>query len=152
MPTKKLVVDSCIFIKLFLDEGDQEKAVKFFKKIISNSIEVYVPEIFIYEIFNVCSLKKLDSQKILSVLNHHRKLYLQTVALEDSLVLAAAKITENGHYKSGYPSFYDCSYHALALKEKCTFVTSDAKHFAKTKNLGCIKLFEKINPELDFFE
>ncbi len=145
MTTKQLVVDSCVFVKLFLDEGDQKNAVEFFKKIISSGAEVYVPKLFIYEVLSICSLKKIDAQKILSVLNRHRKLYLQVVDPEDSLLLSATEMTKRGHLKSGYPSFYDCSYHALAIEKKCTFITSDAKHFAKTKNLGSVKLFEKID-------
>jgi len=37
-------------------------------------------------------------------------------------------------------SFYDASYHFLAMFLKGTFFTTDAKYFRKTKELGNIKL------------
>ncbi len=41
--------------------------------------------------------------------------------------------------KSGHPSFYDCTYHALAIERSCDFITSDIKHIKKSKKLGFIK-------------
>ena len=37
-------------------------------------------------------------------------------------------------------SFYDASYHALALEEGGTFLTNDEKYYKKTKNAGGIML------------
>jgi hypothetical protein len=50
------------------------------------------------------------------------------------------EICESGHDKSGFPSFYDASYHALAINNDCYFITADKRHFNITQQLGHIVL------------
>jgi len=42
--------------------------------------------------------------------------------------------------KSGFPSFYDASYHALAITHECQFITADKRHIAKAKGFGHVTL------------
>jgi predicted nucleic acid-binding protein len=60
----------------------------------------------------------------------------------DAKTIAKAKeiITNSSHPKSGFPSFYDVSYHALAIVNECQFITADKKHYEKTKKEGYIEL------------
>ncbi len=45
----------------------------------------------------------------------------------------------------GYVSSYDACFHMLALSEGCPFLTSDKKHYNKTKDsIGGILLFEDL--------
>lgn len=39
-------------------------------------------------------------------------------------------------------SFYDASYHALAIEQKGTFITADKKYFEKTKKEGRVMLLK----------
>ena len=39
-------------------------------------------------------------------------------------------------------TFYDASYHALAIKQKGTFITSDKKYFNKVRDKSHIQLLE----------
>ena len=139
---KKFVIDSCVFMKLFLDEEDSEIAEKLIAEISKNGQEIYVPTIFIYEITNVASYKKLDLKQIFYILEKHKKSSLKIVEPTYEILHQATKIAQNGNVKSGHPSIYDCSYHALAIDLGCDFITSDGKHFAKTKQLGSIKLLK----------
>jgi predicted nucleic acid-binding protein len=50
------------------------------------------------------------------------------------------EICRTGHIKSGFPSFYDACYHALAMIHDCHFITADKRHFSKTHQLGNIVL------------
>ncbi|POZ52200.1 type II toxin-antitoxin system VapC family toxin [Methylovulum psychrotolerans] len=49
---------------------------------------------------------------------------------------------ETGHPKSGFPSFYDASYHALAIANDCTFITADNRHVSKTAQFGHVVLLK----------
>jgi predicted nucleic acid-binding protein len=140
---KSYVVDSCVFAKLFLQEKDRDAAVKFFENAALNNCTIYVPDLFIYEILNICTSKKLDEKKILNLLRKHKNCGLVVTSVSEKLILKAIEMTKLGNKKSGYPAFYDCLYHALAISSGCYFITSDKKHFAKTKALGSIKLLEE---------
>lgn len=60
------------------------------------------------------------------------------------VIKKALKIVGHGHFKSGFPHFYDSVYHALAIEHKCDFVTSDEKHYEKSKGFGNIKLLREV--------
>ena len=48
----------------------------------------------------------------------------------------AIEICEAAHKKSGFPSFNDSSYHALAILNDCQFITADKRHISKTQKIG----------------
>ena len=140
---KKFVIDSCVFMKLFLNEEDDEIAEKLIKEIVENNESIYVPDIFIYEVANVAAAKKLDVTQVFAILEKHRKSTLKVISPDYDILNQAIKMAQNGNDKSGYPSVYDCSYHALAIKLGCSFVTSDKKYFIKAKKFGFIKLIKE---------
>lgn len=141
--SQEFVVDSCVFAKLFLKENEQEIALKFFTESTSKLCKIYVPSIFTFEVLNICAVKKLDENDIFFLLDRYQKFGLKIINPSESMLRKAIKMTKIGHSKSGYPSFYDCIYHALAAELGCNFITSDGKHFAKTKQLGHIKLLKE---------
>ena len=65
---------------------------------------------------------------------------MQNKIVLDSCILKAIEICETGHQKSGFPSFYDASYHALAINNDCIFITADSKHISKTLQFGHIRV------------
>ncbi len=145
--SKKFVVDSCVFAKLFLNESDRSKAIKFFNEILENRYQIFVPSIFTYEIFNICSSQNLDEELVFSMLGKYHAYGMQIVNPSESLLRKAIKMTKNGSRKSGYPSLYDCSYHALAIDLDCQFITSDLKHISKAREFGSIKSLDEIYDE-----
>lgn len=140
---KKFVIDSCVFMKLFLNEEDDEIAEKLIQKIVTNNELIYVPDIFIYEVANITAAQQLDASQVFAILEKHKKSILKVIAPDYDILNQAIKMAKNGNNKSGYPSVYDCSYHALAIKLGCNFVTSDKKHFVKAKKFGFIKLLKE---------
>jgi predicted nucleic acid-binding protein len=54
----------------------------------------------------------------------------------------ALEISNTGHAKTGYPSFYDSAYHALALMNGGVFLTSDQQHMAKAAGFGSVVLLK----------
>jgi predicted nucleic acid-binding protein len=68
-----------------------------------------------------------------------KKTNLKIIELEENIIQKSLKITQMGHDKSGFPSFYDSVYHAIAIENNCDFITADKVHFDKVKQLGNIK-------------
>ena len=144
---QEFVVDSCVFAKLFLEENDQEKALKFFNELAVRRCKIYVPSIFLFEVLNVCSVNKINEEDVFFLINRYQKFGLQIVNPSEKTLRNALKMTKIGHKKSGYPSFYDCVYHALAIELDCQFITSDFKHITKAKKFGSIKSLDEIYDE-----
>lgn len=140
--TTKLVIDSCVFAKIFLQEPDRYQALRLFDVFLNSDLKIYVPSIFIYEIFNICCRQNLETEEIFKIISKYKKYGLLIMDLDNDGFSKAMEIAKTGNKKSGYPSFYDCTYHALALENKCTFITSDVKHYQKTKKFGHIKLLK----------
>jgi predicted nucleic acid-binding protein len=86
-------------------------------------------------------------QRLYKLIIGFQKSILQTIELDDISLKLIDDICKAGHEKSGFPSFYDASYHALSIQYNCYFVTADKRHFTKTQQLGHILLlsdWEKI--------
>ncbi len=139
---KAFVIDSCVFAKLFLKEDDRNKAIELLKDSVENNYKVYAPNIFIYEILNICAEKKLKKSEIFEALNQYQNCGLTIIIPSQEVFNKAIDMTSHGHRKSGHPSLYDCVYHALAIENDYIFITSDNKHYIKTKKFGSIELLK----------
>ncbi len=140
--TKKFVIDSCVFMKLFLEEDDDKIAEKLLIEAIKNYNQIYVPSIFIYEISNIAANKNLDLKHFFSILEKYEKSVLKIIEPSADLLKKSIKMAKSGNTKSDYPSVYDCIYHVLAIEKNCVFITSDHKHYAKAKKFSFIKLLK----------
>lgn len=140
---QKIVLDASVFVKLFLQEEGHHEVKFFMKKITAENIDIIVPEIFVYEVCSVTQHSGFDTAKAYNLITSYQKVNLKVIAINEKLVLQTIKlIRKNSNPKSGFPSFYDSSYHALAIINECKFITADKKHYDKTKDEGFIELFE----------
>lgn len=142
MSQKKVVLDACVFTKLFVIEPDREQAVQLLKTLGQQHYSIIVPSLFTYEVMAVTTYAKLDVQKILMVLQTYRQNNMHLIEPDLEMLQTATAMTDQGHPKSGYPSFYDAIYHAMALCLACPFITADKRHYEKTKQLGRIVLLQ----------
>lgn len=142
MTKNQVVLDSCVFCKLFLQEPDREQAIALIKALGSEHYAIVVPHLFFYEVMAVATYSKFDLDKVMALLDAYQKSYLQLITPDIEMLKTALAMTDSGHPKSGYPSFYDALYHALALCLNCPFITADKKHYEKTKQLGSIVLLD----------
>ena len=142
---KKVVIDSCVFVKLFLDEDNYRQTREFMKSISESDVPILVPSVFIYEVYYISQKHGVDLNFTDRLLNEYQEHNLKEIKL-NSIVINKTKeiIATTSHPKSGFPSFYDASYHALAMLNNCDFITADKKHYDKTKQLGSIKLLDDI--------
>jgi len=140
---KKIVLDSSVVNKLFLNENDREKVLDLMQRVSIDELFALAPSLLVYEVFNVLIRSEASTEKTREIMDI---LYLQIGTnihiLEPSLahLHKAMEISRSGHKKSGFPSLYDSIFHAIAIIEDAVFVTADSKHFAKAKSFGHIEL------------
>jgi predicted nucleic acid-binding protein len=138
----KVVIDSCVFNKLFLQEPDREQAIELINEVTKRKYQVLVPSLFLYEVLSIASISNFPTEQAFELITQYQKANLEIVELDQSCILKAIEICETGHQKSGFPSFYDASYHALAIVNNCTFITADNRHVSKTLQFGHIVLLK----------
>jgi len=137
-----VVLDSCVFSKLFLQEPDHQEAVELITELSQRNVKVLVPSLFLYEVLSIAAASPFPVKNVYALITQYQLANLEIVELEEKTILKAFDICTHGHKKSGFPSFYDASYHALAINSECQFITADKRHVAKTKNFGYVTLLQ----------
>lgn len=138
----KVVLDSSVFNKLFLQEYDRGEAIELIDEIRKNGYTILVPTLFLYEVLTIAGVSEFPTKSVYELIKQSEKTNLKIISIDDQVIQKAINICETGHQKSGFPSFYDSSYHALAIVNNCQFVTSDKRHLAKTLQLGHVTLLK----------
>lgn len=136
----KVVLDSCVFCKLFLDEPDHQDAVALITELSIQNYQVLVPSLFLYEVLSIAGASPFPLNKAHALIAQYQLANLEILELDQQTIVKAIEICEHGHKKSGFPSFYDASYHALAITHECQFITADKRHVAKAKGFGHVTL------------
>lgn len=114
---KNIVTDSNVFFKLMREEPDTGAAKDFYKACIKEKINLLAPELFKYEISAISCRSGVPLSKTMEMLKAQINASVLTiVAPPEKVWLKAEEITKHGHPKSGYPSFYDSVFHALAIE------------------------------------
>ncbi|MDP4008281.1 MAG: type II toxin-antitoxin system VapC family toxin [Candidatus Peregrinibacteria bacterium] len=133
---KKCIIDSSVAIKWLLNEEDSEIAMHLRNLYKHDLIDIIVPSHFYWEICNVMARKA--SAGALRFFSELRMSDILEVRLTNRNALMACKLMEK------YPkiSFYDASYHALAILEKGIFVTADQKYYETMREEGSIILLK----------
>jgi predicted nucleic acid-binding protein len=139
---KRIVIDACVFAKIFVEEQDRAHAIALFKALTDQDITIVVPQLFFYEIMSVARYSNIEVSDVLYILQTYQKTNLQLLEPDLNMLKTAMAITDSGHPKSGYPSFYDAIYHAMALCFNCMFITADKRYYEKTRQLEKIALLE----------
>jgi len=121
----KVVLDANIYVKLFKQESDSNQAILLINTLVQKRIEIIAPSIVVNEVITTCEYAKQD---ITDVCDFFRALIgssLSIIEISAELISDTLKITNEGHPKSGYPTFSDSLYHAVSLQENALFVTAD---------------------------
>jgi len=141
----KVVLDSCVFVKLFLDEEDHQKTRNFIRKLCEQDVTLLVPSVFVYEVYYIAQKYGADLDFIEQLITRYQDYNMQETALNPDIIEQTKKIIQHtSHPKSGCPAFYDASYHALAMLNDCDFITADRKHYEKTRQLGHIRILSDV--------
>ena len=143
MSYSPVVLDSGVFAKIFLDEEDRDQTLALLEYIDQHGIVVRCPDIFLYEVLSIASQNGYPLQQALDTVRNFERSYLTLSALTSHQLDFALRMAEEGHIKSGFPSIYDCAYHAMALSYQGVFITADKRHCAKAHQHSGIVLLEQ---------
>jgi len=125
---------------LFLQEPDRQEAVELITELSKRNTQVLVPSLFLYEVLSIAATSSYSIKDTYALIKQYQSANLSIIELDQPAILKAIEICEQGHEKSGFPSFYDVSYHALAITNECQFITADKRHIAKTTGFGHVTL------------
>ncbi len=137
-----VVIDSCVFVKLFLDEKDRTDVIAFLRHARESGLALIAPGLFLYETLAVAAGSVFGARACHQLIREFVKAGFQLVEPDDDVVEQAITIANHGNPKSGFPTFYDSAYHALAMTRGGMFLTSDARHVAKAAALGSVVLLK----------
>jgi predicted nucleic acid-binding protein len=142
-PSKTVVIDAGIFAKLFLEESDSEDAIAFFDFARVNDLKLIAPDLFLFEVLAVAGPSIIGSSLAYDMIITFAKGGFMMIQLDEATIRQALTISNTGHAKSGFPTFYDSSYHALAVTSGGIFLTADKRHVAKTGAFGSVVLLDE---------
>lgn len=132
---KELVLDASVAIKWFIKEEGDAWAKRLLRSFRSGSLEVYVPQIFFFEISNIASLHtEIPIDSAGRFLESLFSLGLKTENVTGEYMKDVIKTSRQHHI-----SAYDASYVALAQVLKADLITADKKLKEKV-NLPFVKL------------
>ena len=143
MELKHVILDSGAYAKLFLQEAGKDELIALLKYIADNDLRITCPDIFLYEVLSVASQHRVPLQTTVKMIRQLENAYLSIQVPTSQQFSLAMRMTEEGHEKSGYPSIYDSTYHAMAISYGGVFVTTDKRHIAKAKHHGHVVLLQE---------
>lgn len=133
-----LVVDTSVFIKWLIKETEgQKEAEKLKEDFVSQKIKIVIPSICLWEINNYLG-QKLEINEATAIFSVFLLYRFKEVRMDIKLASLAFRIMKS----APKTSFYDASYHALALDTGGIFLTADEKYYKKTKKWKNIQLLK----------
>jgi predicted nucleic acid-binding protein len=132
-----IVLDSSVALKwIFADEAGAEHAMRVRDDHISAKNEIAVPSLFFYEIANVLATKvRLSPEEALVAFELISAFEFNVHELDNPEYLDAMTLAMKHRI-----SVYDASYHVLANRLGCRFLTADRKFWEKVKGMGVAEL------------
>jgi predicted nucleic acid-binding protein len=129
------VIDSNVFIKWIYEEVERRaQTLNVINDIASRRISVLVPALCSFEISNFLG-RNFNSEEASALFSWYRSLKISEAMVSEELASLAFKIVKKNRAKI---SFYDASYHALAIQNKAIFVTDDLKYYKQAASFGHI--------------
>ncbi len=135
-----LILDSGVYAKIFLQEEGRGDVIALLNHIGENDTPVLCPDIFLYEVLSIAAQNNFPLTKALAAIRDFEKSYLTIATPTAHQLDLAMHMAETGHPKSGFPSIYDSTYHAMAVSVDGVFVTADKRHVAKAGQYGNVVL------------
>lgn len=136
--TVSLVIpDASVILKWVLPdtsgEADQEAALRLRDAAVAGTVELVVPALWRYEVGN--TLARRFPEQALEIMQLLDNFGLGKGMENDDWLTTAIRLTRDYTV-----TFYDASYHALALAHQGTFVTADRRYLNRAGKAGCVVL------------
>ena len=134
---RRFVTDASVVLKWFSNTGesDLEKAFELREHFLRRKIDIYAPELLIYEIANVLRYKNVLHEKLI-----HKAIstiYGMDIILPVNLQIIRTAVTLARKYSI---TVYDSIYLSFAQIAGCQLVTADKKLYQKIKDFPGIVL------------
>ena len=128
-----VVVDASVILKWVLeqDEQDLQRALAIQRAGVLDKLQLLVPSLWRFEVGNTLA-RKLPEQAG-AWLNLCSASGLEEVPVAEAVQARTIELCRDHGV-----TFYDASYHALALAKSGTFVTADERYVAKAKASGSV--------------
>jgi predicted nucleic acid-binding protein len=126
-----IVPDASVILKwvLKMDEEHVEKALALLSSWVAGETDIVVPSLWVYEVGNIVGRRNAErAEEIMALLLDYRF----PEARSDAGHLMASLDLMRRHAVT----FYDASYHAVALKAGGTFVTADEAYVRRAGEAG----------------
>ena len=139
-----LVPDASIILKWVLErenEPDFKKAIRILRDYLDERISIYLPNLWRYEVGNILGQKqpKLAKELMKTLLSYQ----FDEEPLNEEYCLQILDLM----LKLKTVSFYDASYHVLAIRKRGIYVTADRLYYRHAVNEGSIALLLDIKAE-----
>lgn len=131
---KLFIPDASILLKWVLPQQREphvDEAVAIRDAFVAGQIQLLVPSLWFFEAGNVIALHYADSAA-------QRLGTLTDLSIPEAAPYRQWRDTSVGLVRKHKVSFYDASYHALAIVRQGIFVTADARYIRKTGSSGAI--------------
>lgn len=138
---KKIVLDASVLLKIVLpDKGELQikQALKLFQLFAQGKTAIYLPVFWRFEIGNTL-IRKLSDELFIQKFD-----FLLLQPFEEYIFNKLEYLTIGQFATSQQVSFYDASYHMLAIFTDSTFITADRKYFQKIQDKENIILLENL--------
>ncbi|MFC1790159.1 type II toxin-antitoxin system VapC family toxin [Patescibacteria group bacterium] len=135
----RFVFDASIAVKWFFKEAGSEKALILQAALDRQELEIFIPQLFYFEVANVIKTKpKSSSQEVREAIKILFALPFVAIQTDETL------LRKSSFYAQRYQlSVYDAAYVALAKLKKVTLLTADRK-LARKANLKFVKTLNQM--------
>ena len=129
---RRCVTDASVVLKWFSQAGesDLEKALQLRDDFMKRKIDIYAPELLIYEIANVLRFKKTLKEELIN--RAISSIYDMDILLPVNHRIMTTAVTLARKYSI---TAYDSSYVGFAQIAGCYLITADKKLYGKIKEL-----------------
>ena len=130
MENNNIVLDAYVIIKWFTKEENRDKAINIRDKYINEEIEIFVPDLILYEITNALRYNpNFDENDVKEALNSLFDLGITIITPTKEILEKAIDIAFSNN-----TSLYDSTYIALSEIIGFEFITADEKLYNKVKD------------------
>ena len=140
---KTVVPDASVLLKWVLpgpDEADVKAAISLRDAALNEKIRLVVPSLWIFEVANILVRRMTDSAKE-AIKAYIAFGLIEGVTDEKWLKISLSLVRNYG------VTFYDASYHAMAIKYGGVLITADEKYLNRADATGSVKLLKEWQPD-----
>ncbi|MEM2896819.1 MAG: type II toxin-antitoxin system VapC family toxin [Candidatus Bathyarchaeia archaeon] len=139
--TKGIVIDASVVAKWLIPEEDSDKALKVLQEYVNGKVEIYSPDLLVYEVANVMRYRPdIDDETLATNIESLFNLQLNLIPPSSDVISEA--ITRA---KALNLSMYDACYVVIAETLATNLITADAKLYERCKESGLAFLLKDLD-------